>query len=90
MPLCYLCEQEVWTKLQEMPYASTQTYGELAVTIGRPGSARAVGAACGANAHILLIPCHRLVASGSNGGFSCGLDRKEWLLHHENKHSKLL
>lgn len=70
----------------ELPYGSTSTYGEIAKALGRPAShARAVGAACGANAHLLVIPCHRVVASGSKGGFSCGLNRKEWLLNHEKK-----
>ncbi|XP_026499651.2 methylated-DNA--protein-cysteine methyltransferase [Vanessa tameamea] len=81
-------QKDVWDKLLAIPYGSTHTYGELAKVMGRPAShSRAVGAACGANAHLLVIPCHRLVASGSNGGFSSGLDRKEWLLNHEKKFS---
>ncbi|XP_014367202.2 methylated-DNA--protein-cysteine methyltransferase [Papilio machaon] len=79
-------QKDVWNKLLEVPYGSTYTYGDLAISLGRPAShARAVGAACGANSHILLIPCHRLVATASKGGFSCGIDRKEWLLKHEKK-----
>ncbi|GBP59389.1 Methylated-DNA--protein-cysteine methyltransferase [Eumeta japonica] len=80
-------QKEVWSKLQESSYGYTQTYSELAKTMGRPAShARAVGGACGANAHVIVIPCHRIVATGSKGGFSCGLDRKEWLLEHEKKY----
>lgn len=76
----------MWNKLLEVPYGSTNTYGDLAKLLGRPAShARAVGSACGANSHILLIPCHRLVSTASKGGFSCGIDRKEWLLKHEKK-----
>ncbi|CAG4987068.1 unnamed protein product [Parnassius apollo] len=79
-------QKEVWNKLLEIPYGSTHTYGDLAKALGRPAShARAIGAACGANAHLLVIPCHRLVATGSKGGFSSGVDRKEWLIHHEKK-----
>ncbi|XP_050350576.1 methylated-DNA--protein-cysteine methyltransferase [Nymphalis io] len=79
-------QKDVWDKLLEIPYGSTKTYGELAKDMGRLAShSRAVGAACGANAHLLVIPCHRLVASGSNGGFSSGLDRKEWLIKHEKE-----
>ncbi|XP_023953494.2 methylated-DNA--protein-cysteine methyltransferase-like [Bicyclus anynana] len=79
-------QKEVWEKLIEIPYGTTQTYGTLAKEMGRSAShSRAVGAACGANAHIILIPCHRLVAAGSGGGFSCGVDRKEWLINHEKK-----
>ncbi|XP_072949351.1 methylated-DNA--protein-cysteine methyltransferase [Epargyreus clarus] len=81
-------QKEVWNGLLNMPYASTQTYGDMAKVLGRPTShSRAVGAACGANAHVIVIPCHRLVASGSKGGFSCGIDRKDWLLKHEKDHS---
>lgn len=72
-----------------MPYGSTQSYGDLAKSLGRSAShARAIGAACGANPHLLVIPCHRLVASNAKGGgFSSGLDRKEWLLNHEKKYT---
>ncbi|XP_041979196.1 methylated-DNA--protein-cysteine methyltransferase, inducible [Aricia agestis] len=79
-------QKEVWEKLLKLPYGSTQSYGDLAKEMGRPSShSRAVGAACGANAHLIVIPCHRLVASGSKGGFNSGKDRKEWLLNHEKK-----
>lgn len=74
--------------LYNQHYGTTQTYGELAKALGRSGShARAIGAACGANAHIIVVPCHRIVASSSKGGFSCGVDRKDWLLQHEMKYS---
>lgn len=83
------CLQSVWQKLQELPYGSTQTYGDVAKALGRASShARAIGAACGANSHLIVIPCHRIVASGSKGGFTGGLDRKDWLLEHENKFGK--
>lgn len=78
--------QEVWNKLTEIPYGTTETYGDLAKDLGRSAShSRAVGAACGANAHLIVIPCHRLVATGSKGGFSSGIDRKEWLIKHEKE-----
>ncbi|CAG9102768.1 unnamed protein product [Plutella xylostella] len=81
-------QKEVWKNLQELPYSTTMSYGDFAKTMGRPAShARAVGSACGANAHLLVIPCHRLVASGSKGGFNSGKDRKEWLIDHEKKFS---
>ncbi|XP_032517420.2 methylated-DNA--protein-cysteine methyltransferase [Danaus plexippus] len=83
-------QKEVWKHLLELPYGSTQTYGSLAKNMGRAAShSRAIGAACGANAHLIIIPCHRLVASATNGGFSCGVNRKEWLIEHEKKFVKL-
>ncbi|HBI56831.1 MAG TPA: bifunctional transcriptional activator/DNA repair enzyme protein Ada, partial [Firmicutes bacterium] len=58
-----------------------RSYGQIANTISKPGAARAVGSACGANPIILIIPCHRvLAADGSLGGFSAGLDLKRRLL----------
>ncbi|MFZ2152018.1 MAG: MGMT family protein, partial [Minisyncoccia bacterium] len=46
---------------------------------------RSVGTAIGANPVCLIIPCHRVLASdGSLGGYSGGLDKKEWLLKHES------
>ena len=71
----------------ELPYGSTQTYGELAGAIGRPLShSRAVGAACGANFLLLVVPCHRLVAAGSKGGYNSGVDRKAKLIELEKSH----
>ncbi|XP_053609732.1 methylated-DNA--protein-cysteine methyltransferase [Plodia interpunctella] len=80
-------QKQVWKKLQELPFGITQTYGDLAKSLGMDSShSRAVGAACGANAHLIVIPCHRVIASGSKGGFSSGVDRKEKLLDHEKKY----
>ncbi|XP_075977897.1 O-6-alkylguanine-DNA alkyltransferase [Anticarsia gemmatalis] len=81
-------QNEVWDKLLELPYGSTQTYGDVAKALGRPGShSRAVGAACGANPLAIIVPCHRLIASNSKGGYNSGVDRKEKLLELENKYS---
>ena len=77
-------QAQVWSALQTIPWGETWSYGELARQIGRPNAARAIGAACGANPVPIVVPCHRVV--GSNGkliGFSCGLDRKKWLLDFE-------
>jgi methylated-DNA-[protein]-cysteine S-methyltransferase len=52
--------------------------------VGKPKAARAVGQAVGANPIPIIIPCHRVIAAdGSLGGYSSGLDRKRWLLKHE-------
>ena len=70
--------------LREIAPGTTTTYGALALLAGRPGAARAVGQAVGANPVPVIVPCHRVVASnGSLGGFSAGLDRKRALLDHE-------
>ncbi len=54
-----------------IPPGETLTYGEVAVRIGEPGAARAVGVALGQNPFAPIVPCHRvLAASGKTGGFS--------------------
>lgn len=75
----------VWRGLQQIPFGSTQSYGDLAEKLDRPGAARAIGAATGRNPISIIIPCHRLVGStGSLTGFAGGLDAKRWLLEHES------
>jgi methylated-DNA-[protein]-cysteine S-methyltransferase len=77
-------QRTVWSALQEIPYGETTSYGELAAALGRPGSARAVGAANGRNPIAIVVPCHRVVGKdGSLVGYGGGLARKRWLLDHE-------
>jgi len=61
--------RRVLSALREIPYGQTRSYGQVAEQIGRPGAARAVGSACGANPLALVIPCHRVVAARGLGGF---------------------
>lgn len=75
---------EVLEELVKIPYGRTAGYGEVARRIGRPGAARAVGQAVGANPLPVLIPCHRVLAAGRRiGGFGSGLDWKRFLLARE-------
>ena len=77
-------QKAVWAELARIPYGKRRTYGEIAAKLGRPRGARAVGAACGANPVPILVPCHRVVASGGGlGGFSAGLAVKRRLLDLE-------
>jgi AraC family transcriptional regulator of adaptative response/methylated-DNA-[protein]-cysteine methyltransferase len=78
----------VWRALMKVPPGETTTYGELAQAIARPGAARAVGTAVGANRICLLIPCHRVLpANGGLGGFRWGVAQKKWFLQHEKRFS---
>jgi len=74
--------RRVWDAMDEVPYGSTVTYGELAARIGAPRAAvRAVGGALGANPLLIVRPCHRVIgADGSLTGYAGGLDRKVRLL----------
>jgi methylated-DNA-[protein]-cysteine S-methyltransferase len=77
-------QREVWNALTAIEPGTTRTYGEIAATIGRPKAVRAVGAANGANPVSLVVPCHRVIgANGTLTGYGGGLDRKKWLLAHE-------
>ncbi len=65
--------QRVYELVRDIPLGRTLTYGEVANRLGDPGAARAVGQALGRNPFAPVIPCHRVLASGSrSGGFSAG------------------
>lgn len=64
-------QKRVWAAMVEIPYGETATYGGLAVMLG--SGPRAVGMACGRNPIPIVVPCHRVLASGGReGGFSGG------------------
>ena len=70
---------KVWQACQRLRPGQTATYGALAKSVGCR-SAQAVGAALGANALAVLIPCHRVVSATGPGGFAWGLALKtRWL-----------
>jgi methylated-DNA-[protein]-cysteine S-methyltransferase len=76
----------VWKAIAKVPFGKTVSYGKIAVAIGKPLAARAVGAAVGANPTPLLVGCHRVLGSnGSLTGYSGGqgIKTKKLLLEHE-------
>ena len=77
-------QRRVWDALRDIPYGRTISYSELAATVGRPGAARAVGAANGRNPLAVVVPCHRVIgAGGALTGYGGGLGRKRLLLDLE-------
>src|SRR5205807_153827 len=71
----------VWRELRRTSAGERRSYVAIARAIGRPGAARAVGAANARNPVALVVPCHRVVgADGSLTGYAGGLERKQWLL----------
>ncbi len=79
-------QQRVWQAIRAIPSGKTLTYLDVARQL--KSAARPVGGACGANRIPLVIPCHRVVASGGIGGFMHArggqpIEIKKWLLHHE-------
>lgn len=81
----------VWKLLLEIPYGETRTYGQLAKQAAAllekdKMSPQAVGQAVGRNPVAIIIPCHRCVGTdGTLTGYAYGLERKAWLLSHEQK-----
>lgn len=74
----------VWREMARIPFGRTRSYGELAHAVD--SAPRAIGNACGRNPIPIIIPCHRVVASGRRvGGYSSpgGLDAKRFLLELE-------
>jgi methylated-DNA-[protein]-cysteine S-methyltransferase len=83
--------RKVYDALRKVGWGETATYGELARRAGSTGpeAAREVGQAMGRNPVPVIIPCHRVLASGNKiGGFSApgGASTKEKLLALEGVH----
>ena len=57
-------QRSVWAALSRIAPGATLSYGRLAAALGRPGSARAVGAANARNPIAIVIPCHRVIGAG--------------------------
>ena len=74
----------VWEYLRNIPYGETRTYQQIAIELGQPKAARAVGRACATNPVAVVVPCHRVVRRDGNlGGYRWGLHRKKELLAQE-------
>jgi len=83
-------QQQVWQKLENIPFGETKSYQDIAKTLSNPKAYRAVGSANGKNRIAIVIPCHRVIASnGKLAGYAYGEDKKAWLLSHEAKFSEM-
>lgn len=85
-------QKQVWQLLRAIPYGQTTTYqvlaDQMAAQLGvERMSAQAIGGAVGRNPIAIILPCHRVIASGGTlGGYAGGAAKKQWLLQHENAH----
>ena len=79
----------VWQEMLNIPYGSVLSYGELAKNVNNPKAVRAIGSVCHNNKILIIVPCHRVVAKNSIGGFGCGVEMKIKLLELEkNKYER--
>ncbi|HTI83848.1 MAG TPA: methylated-DNA--[protein]-cysteine S-methyltransferase [Acetobacteraceae bacterium] len=79
-------QQRLYQTLRSVPPGATISYGELATRLGDGATARDVGEAMGQNPVPIIVPCHRVLASGGKlGGFSAagGVATKVRLLEIE-------
>jgi O-6-methylguanine DNA methyltransferase len=78
-------QRRVWEALLAIPFGETRSYADVARVIREPAAVRAVGAANGANPCAIVVPCHRVVATGGKlGGYGGGLPLKRRLLALEH------
>ncbi|WP_407074409.1 methylated-DNA--[protein]-cysteine S-methyltransferase [Psychrobacter sp. CAL346-MNA-CIBAN-0220] len=84
-----LFQQQVWQALQDISHGQTISYATLAQRVNNPKGYRAVANANGKNPFSIIIPCHRVISSdGKLGGYTGGLDKKEYLLALEGVECK--
>jgi methylated-DNA-[protein]-cysteine S-methyltransferase len=77
-------QTKVWMEIAKIKFGQTISYAELAKRIKNKNAVRAAGSACGKNPVPIVIPCHRVLASGSIGGFGGGIGLKKKMLKLEN------
>ena len=76
----------VWRALRETPSGATASYRDIAVRLGKPGGAVAVGQANSRNPIPIIIPCHRIIGAGGQlVGYTGGLEIKRFLLRLEER-----
>mgnify|MGYP006165675905 CR=1 FL=1 len=83
-------QQHVWQALCQVPFGTTCSYSDIARSVSNVKAVRAVGAANGRNPIAIVVPCHRVIgANGTLTGYAGGLERKAWLLKHEQRQKAL-
>ena len=77
-------QKKVWKELTKVPFGKTKSYSAQAEKVGDVKKVRAVAGANGMNPISIVAPCHRIIGkNGSLTGFAAGIDKKQWLLDHE-------
>ena len=77
-------QRAVWGALQALAFGEASTYQLIAQRVANPKAIRAAGTAIGRNPVSIIVPCHRVLGtSGGLSGYAGGLERKRYLLAHE-------
>ncbi len=63
-------QKSVWKATCEIPYGKFMYYSDIAIAIGKPNSARAVGTALNKTPTPIIIPCHRVIGKGGITGYA--------------------
>ncbi len=75
--------EKVFSVVRKIPKGKVLTYKQVAMKVGRPKAARAVGNILNTN-YDPKIPCHRVVRSdGKTGGYNRGAENKTKILKSE-------
>lgn len=83
--------KKVYRIVARIPIGEVRTYKWVAQKAGNPGASRAVGQVLKRNPWPLIIPCHRVIASGGKlGGYSRGVKCKKALLNLERHLKELM
>lgn len=76
---------EAWKALLKIPYGETLSYKQQAYAMNHPTAHRAVANANAQNMIAIIVPCHRVIRdNGEMGGYSGGVEKKEFLLNLEH------
>jgi len=77
-------QKQCWEQLLQISYGQTKSYADIARAVGRPNAYRAVGQSNHHNPVAIIVPCHRVLAAGTElGGYGGGLSTKAFLLRLE-------
>lgn len=93
-PIGSTFRRAVWDILTEIPYGTVTTYKDVTIKVAKKlkvdkMSAQAVGAAIAHNPISIIIPCHRVIGTNKKlTGYAGGLDKKLFLLEHEQVDKK--
>ena len=75
---------KVLRETARIDFGELRSYADVTSAAGSPRAVRAAGNALGANPMPVVVPCHRVVRTGGAlGGYTGGLERKEFLLRLE-------